>query len=155
MLAQVADPRKRRGRRFALAFTLAVAVVCVLAGARSFREIGDQAADLPQDMLAALGGVPCPLRRKIAVPSEKRIRTLLQDLDGDAPDAVIGGWLRSLAAAASQARPQDGPPGHVAIDRKWLRGVGDGPVKLFAALHHGDGVIIAQHRIPDSTTETT
>ena len=52
VLAQVADPRKRRGRRFALAFTLAVAVVCVLAGARSFREIGDQAASLPQDMLA-------------------------------------------------------------------------------------------------------
>ena len=44
VLAQVADPRRRRGRRFSLAFTLAVAVVCVLAGARSFREIGDQAA---------------------------------------------------------------------------------------------------------------
>jgi hypothetical protein len=43
VLAQVTDPRRRRGRRFTLAFTLAVAVVCVLAGARSFREIGDQA----------------------------------------------------------------------------------------------------------------
>ena len=154
-LAQVADPRRRRGRRFALAFTLAVAVVCVLAGARSFREIGDQAADLPQDMLAALGGVPCPLRRKIAVPSEKRIRTLLQDLDGDALDAVIGGWMRSLAAAGKPARPQDGPPEHVAIDGKWLRGVGDGPVKLFSALQRDDGVIIAQTRIPDETNETT
>jgi hypothetical protein len=155
VLAQVADPRKRRGRRLALAFTLAVAVVCVLAGARSFREIGDQAADLPQDMLAALGGVPCPLRRRIPVPGEKRIPTLLQDLDGGAMGAVVGGWLRSLAAAGNPARPQGGPPGHVAIDGKWLRGVGDGPVKLFAALHHGDGVIIAQHRIPDGTTETT
>ena len=67
VLAQVADPRKRRGRRFALAFTLAVAVVCVLAGARSFREIGDQAADLPQEVLAAAGGVPCPLRRRIQI----------------------------------------------------------------------------------------
>jgi predicted transposase YbfD/YdcC len=154
-LAQVADPRKRRGRRFALAFTLAVAVVCVLAGARTFREIGDQAADLPQDMLAALGGVPCPLRRRIPVPSEKRIRTLLQDLDGDALDAVIGGWLRSLAAAGKPARPQDGPAEHVAVDGKWLRGVGDGPVKLFSALHHGHGVIIAQTPIPDETNETT
>jgi DDE family transposase len=103
VLAQVADPRKRRGRRFTLAFTLAVAVACVLAGARSFREIGDQAADLPQDMLAELGGVPCPLRRRIPVPSEKRIRTLLQDLDGDALDVTIGGWLRSLAAAGKPA----------------------------------------------------
>ena len=154
-LAQVADPRKRRGRRFALTFTLAVALVCVLAGARSFREIGDQAADLPQDMLAALGGVPCPLRRKIAVPSEKRIRTLLQDLDGDALDVIIGGWLRSIAAARNPAPPQDGPPEHVAIDGKWLRGAGAGPVKLFSALQYGDGVIIAQTRIPDDTTETT
>jgi predicted transposase YbfD/YdcC len=154
-LAQVADPRRRRGRRFTLTFTLAVALMCVLAGARSFREIGDQAADLPQDMLAALGGIPCPLRRKIPVPSEKRIRTLLQDLDGDALDTVIGGWLRSLAAAGKPARPQDGPPEHVAIDGKWLRGVGDGQVKLFSALQHGDGVIIAQTRIPDDTNETT
>jgi predicted transposase YbfD/YdcC len=150
VLAQVADPRKRRGRRFTLVFTLAVAVVCVLAGARSFREIGDQAADLPQDLLAALGGVPCPLRRKIPVPSEKRIRTLLQDLDGDALDVIVGGWLRRLAAGDS-----GGPAGHVAIDGKWLRGVGDGPVKLFAALQHGHGVIIAQTRIPDETNETT
>jgi hypothetical protein len=66
----------------------------VLAGARSFRETGDQAADLPQDMFAALGGVPCPLRRRIPVPGEKRIRTLLQDLDGDALDVIVGGWLR-------------------------------------------------------------
>ena len=154
-LAQVADPRRRRGRRFTLAFTLAIAVVCVLAGARSFREIGDQAADLPQEMLAALGGVPCPLRRKIPVPSEKRIRTLLQDLDGDALDVVIGGWLRSLAAAGNPARPQGGPAEHVAIDGKWLRGVGDGPVKLFSALQRDHGVIIAQHRIPDETNETT
>jgi hypothetical protein len=129
--------------------------VCVLAGARSFREIGDQAADLPRDVLAALGGVPCPLRRRIAVPSEKRIRTLLQDLGGDALDAVIGGWLRSLAAAGKPGRPQGGPPEHVAIDGKWLRGAGDGPVKLFSALQHDQGLIIAQARIPDETNETT
>jgi len=84
---------------------------------------------------------------------------LLQDLDGDALDGVVGGWLRSLAAAGKPARPQggpqDGPAEHVAIDGKWLRGVGDGPVKLFSALQHDHGVIIAQTRIPDETNETT
>ncbi|MGA2831012.1 MAG: transposase family protein [Streptosporangiaceae bacterium] len=90
------DPlRRSQTARHCWAFALAVALVCVLAGARSFRQVGD----LPQEMLAALGGVPRPLRRKIPVPSEKRIRTLLQDLDGDALDVIIGGWLRSLAAA--------------------------------------------------------
>ena len=76
VLAQVRDPRRFRGRRYRLVFVLAVAAACVLAGARSFREIGGQ-ADLPQDVLARLGGVMHPLRRKIIAPSEKRIRTLI------------------------------------------------------------------------------
>jgi hypothetical protein len=44
--------------------------------AKNFREIGDRAADLPQDLLAALGGTRHPLRRRIAAPSGKRIPTL-------------------------------------------------------------------------------
>ena len=63
VLAQVPDPRRKRGRRFSLVFVLAVAAVCTLAGARGFRELGDQAGDLPQELLAALGGAPHPLRR--------------------------------------------------------------------------------------------
>jgi hypothetical protein len=69
VLARVPDPRRRRDRRFGLVFVLAVAVVCMLAGAKNFREIGDQAADLPQDLLAALGGRPHPLGQKIIVAS--------------------------------------------------------------------------------------
>jgi hypothetical protein len=60
VLARVPDLRKHRGRRYLLVFVLAVAVACVLAGARNFREIGDQAADLPQEVLARLGGKPRP-----------------------------------------------------------------------------------------------
>jgi len=63
---------------------------------------------------------------------------------------IVGGWLRRLAAGEP-----GGPAGHVAIDGKWLRGVGDGPVKLFSALQHDQGVIIAQTGIPDETNETT
>jgi hypothetical protein len=77
VLAQVPDPRKRRGRRYVLVFVLAVAVACVLAGAKSIRDIGDQAADLPQEILARLGGKPHPLLRRIIAPSEKRVRTLI------------------------------------------------------------------------------
>ncbi len=55
VLAQVPDPRKRRGRRYLLVFVLAVAVACVPAGAKNFREIGDQAADLPQEGPAEAG----------------------------------------------------------------------------------------------------
>jgi hypothetical protein len=76
VLARVPDPRRRRGRRYTLVFMLAVAVACVLAGAKNFREIGDQAGDLPQEVLARLGGRPHPLLRTIIAPSEKRIRTV-------------------------------------------------------------------------------
>jgi DDE_Tnp_1-associated len=54
-LANIADPRKRRGRRHALGAVLAVAVAAVLAGARSLVAIGEWAADAPQPVLAALG----------------------------------------------------------------------------------------------------
>ncbi len=151
VLAQVADTRKRRGRRFMLVFLLAVAVACVLAGAKSFREIGDQAADLPQEVLARLGGKPHPLLRRIIVPSEKRIRTLIQALDAEKLDEITGGWLRALADAGRLEPLLTA----IAIDGKWLRGVGDGQVKLFAAMLHEEKMIIAQHRIPDETTETT
>src|ERR1700689_4121103 len=151
VLAQVPDPRRRRGRRYGLVFVLAVATVCALAGARNFREAGDQAADLPQEVLARLGGRPHPLRRRIAAPSEKRIRTLLQALNAAALDVLIGGWLAALAATGRLEEALTA----IAIDGKWLRGVADGQVKLFAAMLHGDGVIIAQHRIPDDTNEIT
>ncbi len=151
VLAQVPDPRRKRGRRFSLVFVLAVAAVCTLARARGFRELGDQAGDLPQELLTALGGAPHPLRRKITAPSEKRLRTLLQALDAAMPDEITGGWLRALAAAGRL----EGLLTAVAIDGKWLRGVADGQVKLFAAMLQEEKVIIAQHRIPDDTNEIT
>ena len=151
VLAQVPDLRGRRGRRFARVFILAVAVACVLAGAKSFREIGDQARDLPQEVLRRLGGKPHPLLRRIIAPSEKRIRTVIQSLDAEKLDELTGGWLRALADAGRLEHLLTA----IAIDGKWLRGVGDGQVKLFAAMLHEEKMIIAQHRIPDETTETT
>jgi hypothetical protein len=151
VLALVPDPRKPRGRRYPLVFVLAVAAVCTLAGARSLREIGDQAADLPQDVLRDLGGKPHPLLRKTIAPSETRIRTLLRLIDAEILDETLGGWLRALAGAGRLEPLLTA----IAIDGKWLRGVLDGQVKLFAAMLQEEKVIIAQHRIPDETTETT
>jgi predicted transposase YbfD/YdcC len=151
VLALVPDPRKPRGRRYPLVFVLAVAAACTLAGAKTFREIGDHAADLPQNVLRDLGGRPHPLRRKVIAPSETRTRTLLHLIDTEVLDQVIGGWLRDLADAGKL----DGLLTAIAIDGKWLRGVQDGQVKLFAAMLHTEKTVIAQHRIPDGTTETT
>jgi len=151
VLALVPDPRRPRGRRYPLVFLLAVAAVCTLAGARTFREIGDQAADLPQDVPRDLGGRPHPLPRRVIAPSETRIRTLLHLIDAEILDEILGGWLRALADAGRLEPLLTA----IAIDGKWLRGVLDGQVKLFAAMLHDEKVMIAQHRIPGETTETT
>jgi predicted transposase YbfD/YdcC len=61
LLAQVPDPRKRRGRRHALAGLLAVGIVAVIAGSRSFAAIGQWAADAGPEVLAVLGAAgSCP-----------------------------------------------------------------------------------------------
>ena len=151
VLALVPDPRKPRGRRYGLAFVLAVAAACTLAGAKTFREIGDDAADLPQDVLRDLGGRPHPLLRRVVAPSETRIRTLLHLIDADVLDQVLGGWLRDLADAGRL----DGLLTAIAIDGKWLRGVLDGQVKLFSAMLQQEKAVIAQVRVPDDTTEST
>src|SRR3984885_8993915 len=55
LLAQVPDPRKRKGRRHPLAGLLAVGITAVIAGSRSFAAIGQWAADAGPDVLTALG----------------------------------------------------------------------------------------------------
>jgi hypothetical protein len=54
-------------------------------------------------VLARLGGTPRPLLRRIAAPSEKRIRPLIQALDAAALNEIIGGWLRACSSGATPA----------------------------------------------------
>ena len=54
-LAQVPDPRDRRGIRHGLVPVLAVAVCATLAGARSYAAIAEWAADAPARVRAGLG----------------------------------------------------------------------------------------------------
>jgi hypothetical protein len=71
-----------------------------------------------------------------------------QDNPGPVLDDLIGDWLRDLADASRLG----GLLTAIAIDGKWLRGIADGQVKLFAAMLHQDKVLIAPHRVPDETT---
>ncbi|WP_157596782.1 transposase family protein [Streptacidiphilus rugosus] len=54
-LSSLPDPRDRRGQRHPLVSVLLVAASAVLAGARSFRAIGQGAAAAPQHTLSRLG----------------------------------------------------------------------------------------------------
>jgi len=150
MLAQLSDPRRPRGVRHPLVVVLAIAVIATLAGARNYRELGDQAADLPQDLLWLLGARYCPQRRRYLAPSGSTLYRVLTGIDAQELDRHVGAWLRQHAQA--------GPTEWVlALDGKVLRGAwnDDGELTLFSAMLHQSGTVIGQVRVPAHTTETT
>src|SRR3954466_11100947 len=76
-LADLPDPRARRGVRHRLTVVVTAAVCAVVAGYRSYAAIGEWVADLPDDIAITLG---IDTARR---PSEAMIRRLLQALDCD------------------------------------------------------------------------
>jgi predicted transposase YbfD/YdcC len=142
---QIHDPLARRGVRHRLVCLLAIAVLAILAGARSFREIGDQAADLPQDILEAVGArIDAYSRRRVA-PSQTTLRRLLQSIDPAHADQVLYAWIRRLTSVD----PHTG----MAIDGKTVRHSGE--VRLLSAVTHGQPIVLAQVAVPPDTTEVT
>jgi predicted transposase YbfD/YdcC len=158
-LAQIADPRHRRGRRHALGAVLAVAVAAVLAGARSLAAIGEWAADAPQPVLAALGVRHDPLRRVYRPPAEATVRRVLARVDPDALDRAIGAWLADQQPPAPATRPP--PPTRparraVAVDGKTLRGSGHHgatQVHLLAVMDHTSRGVLGQADVDATTNE--
>jgi predicted transposase YbfD/YdcC len=159
-LAQIADPRHRRGRRHALVAVLAVAVCAVLAGARSLVAIGEWASDAPCQVLASLGVRRHPLTGAWQPPGEATVRRVLARIDADALDRAIGAWLAAQQPpAASPSPPSPGPPRRaVAVDGKTLRGTGHhdrSPVHLLAVMDHSSSAVLAQAEVDGKTNEIT
>lgn len=152
LLSNVPDRRGVHGRVYRLSFILVLALVAILSGASKFRQIADQAADLPQEMLHKLGGPWCWFRRRILVPSASTIRLALAAADADKLDELVGKWLLKYS--------QESPGGviHLCLDGKVLRGVrtqGGENFTLFSAMSQAEGVTVAQVGVPDGTNETT
>src|ERR1700753_839045 len=91
LLAEVPDPRKRRGRRHPLAGLLAAGIAAVIAGSRSFAAIGQWAADAGTDVLAVLGASRGPAE-------ESTFRRAFALISADVLDRVLGAWLHTRAA---------------------------------------------------------
>jgi hypothetical protein len=133
LLAQVPDPRKRRGRRHALAGLLAVGTAAVIAGSRSFAAIGQWAADAGAGVLAGLGAVRGPAE-------ESTFRRAFALISADVLDQVSGAWLHTRAAQARGRLV-------IAVDGKAVRSArtreGKAP-HLVAALADGIGAVLGQ-----------
>jgi DDE_Tnp_1-associated len=90
LLAQVPDPRQKRGRRHPLAGLLAVGIAAVIAGSRSFAAIGQWAADAGPKVLAALGAARGPAE-------ESTFRRAFALVSADVLHWVLGAWLHTRA----------------------------------------------------------
>jgi predicted transposase YbfD/YdcC len=158
-LAQIADPRHRRGRRHALTAVLAVAVAAVLAGARSLAAIGEWASDAPCQVLAALGVRRDPWTGVWRPPGEATVRRVLARIDADALDHAIGAWLAAQQPPPPTTRPPPAPrpPRRaVAVDGKTLRGSGHHPspqVHLLAVMDHTSHAVLGQADVDHTTNE--
>ena len=133
LLAQVPDPRKKRGRRHPLAGLLAVGIAAVIAGSKSFAAIGQWAADAGPEALAALGAARGPAE-------ESTFRRAFTLVSPDVLDRVLGAWLHTRAVRAGGRLV-------IAIDGKAVRGAKNKDGKaphLVAALAHGIGAVLGQ-----------
>jgi predicted transposase YbfD/YdcC len=142
LLAQVPDPRKKRGRRHPLAGLLAVGIAAVVAGSRSFAAIGQWAADAGTDVLAGLGAARGPA-------DESTFRRAFALVSPDVLDYVLGAWLHTRAARAGDRLV-------IAVDGKSVRGAKDKDGKaphLVAALAHGIGAVLGQVAVTAKSNE--
>ena len=142
LLAQVPDPRKRRGRRHPLAGLLAVGIAAVIAGSRSFAAIGQWAADAGPEVLAVLGAVRGPAE-------ESTFRRAFALVSADVLDRVLGAWLWTRAVQAGGRLV-------IAIDGKTVRGAKNKTGKaphLVAALAHGIGAVLGQVAVDEKSNE--
>lgn len=98
-LSRVADPRDQRGRRYELAYLLAIAVVAMMAGDGELAAIGEWAAGAPAGLLAALGGRAGP-GGTVMAPDTATITRALQDVDGDELDLALCAWTAALRREA-------------------------------------------------------
>jgi len=148
-LCAVVDPRKARGCRYRqISGLITLASAAVLAGRRSYAAITQWVADVPQELLKALG---CIRERNglYQVPSEPTIRRAINGVDGQEVDRIIAQWLMTQGVSTKGNA--------IAIDGKTLRGSHkanrQGAVHLVAALTHREGAVIAQTKTDSKSNE--
>ncbi len=156
-LADIPDPRDRRGIRHSIGSILALAAAAVVAGAQSFTAIGEWAADAPQSVLAALGTRFDSRHARYAAPDEATVRRVAARVDGDILDDAISSWLARHDTGNTALA--ETPPAAIAVDGKSLRGTfartGGAGVHLLAAITHDTAMVLGQRQVPAGSSEIT
>jgi DDE_Tnp_1-associated/Transposase DDE domain len=143
-LAQLPDPRDPRGRRHPLTAILALAVLAMLTGCKSYEAIAQFGRDKGPALAHALGF------RRGKTPCKSTFSVLFRVLDIDAFEAILSNWIATRLPPSSAAELV------VSLDGKTLRGSRDGEapgqhlVAVYAA--HAQAVL-AQLRVDCKTNE--
>jgi hypothetical protein len=140
-LAELTDPRDRRGRQYPMVGLLTLCLVAILAGHTTPEAIA-QFGRLRQKRLGHALGF-----RNGSMPCANTISALLRGLDADHLDRVIAAWLADRHAHGWE---------HIALDGKRLRGSRDGEVPgvhLLAAHAPQASAVVAQMTVEATTNE--
>jgi hypothetical protein len=144
-LAQVPDPRGRKGRRHSLPAMLTAVVSGLLCGVRGYTELVEWLHDLPVAVWHWMGYTRTP-------PKLDCFRDLLMKLDPALLDAVLAAWIHE--ALGIQLSPEQLQA--VSIDGKTLCGTLQPharAVHLLAAVDHQTGCVLSQCRVDEKTNE--
>jgi predicted transposase YbfD/YdcC len=179
-LAAVPDPRDPRGVRHQLAGLLTMTAAGLLAGSRSFYAIGQWLADASQRTLKQLGARWESGTGRYVAPDEATLRRVAGQVDGEAFERAVDGWLSARARRAGAARARRGrkpaTPSHkrkaqgqrrgrrgghrpalpqVAVDGKVVRGArrGDGKAPHLLGAVTDAGVVLGQRQVADKSNE--
>lgn len=105
-LARVPDPRSRRGRWHPLEFVLALAICAfTAAGHDSPAAVAEWAVGCSQDALAVLGGRRDPWIRRIRPPSVRAFSRVFKDIDAEAFNVALYGYLAAMPVSPPGALP--------------------------------------------------
>jgi hypothetical protein len=145
ILAQVPDPRRRKGQRHSLSALLTTVVCGVLCGARGYLGIVEWLHELPVDFWHWMGYTRTP-------PKQDCFRDLLVKLDPKALETALRRWI-----ADDLPLPADDESlSAISIDGKvlcaTLRAFAPA-VHLLSAVEHQTGHVLSQCRVPDKTNE--
>jgi predicted transposase YbfD/YdcC len=142
VLAQVPDPRNRKGIRHPLPAVLGLTVLGMLTGAKSYTAIAQFGRDKGFALAAALGF------RRGKTPTKSTLSVLFRGLDITAFEAALSRWVAS--------RLPEGVELHLCFDGKTARGSRDGDIPghhLVAAYAPAVQAVLAQLRVDAKTNE--
>ena len=145
-LSEVPDPRRAEGKRYPLAPLLLFTVLALLSGATSYRRIIcflEQRRELLNELFGVTLG---------RAPAVNTLRTVLQELDGDALERAFRRHAEGLLA-----RPEGRMP-TVALDGKTLKGSVDHlndrkAAQALSAFASEAAILLAHSEIDDKSHE--